>query len=692
MLDQMGAPPIDVRPERPCPCDIFSYPVRAVDTGKASGGEERSGPSAQAEEVESRLLPGWLVLGVLMTTMLGFAGSMAFSQHIAAKLDEDAESIATNASPAIQALSAARGDLFQLSLGAVSAVLRLGERNPVDRAPFVESLAHLHDHLSEYLAMPFYPGERQRFVDVERGTHDLDAQISSFLGLLEKGDSRGAVTVLSTGISPSTARVDSAIENLVAFNAEEQHRLATEIPKQRHRGDRVGYLLEAATAVFALILMGLVMRALRQYARLLRTRHRMAADQARRVAAFGAKLESIIAASTNISGAITTAADPHRVFQIIADQARLVVDAQYCAVGCGTDPTRPFDPWITSGMPPAIAAALGRPPRAAGLLGAVIEEGHPIRLTDVTAHPASRGLPPGHPPLGAFLGVPILEDGRNVGTLYLAREPGRTPFTTEDERAAALLAGYVGVAIGNAQLYQAALAAKRAREDLLATVSHDLKNPLSAILMTTGMLRRIAGEGKALELAKRIDRAAERMTRLIDDLLHAAKIEAGRFQAERHPEEVASVVESAVDMFRAVAAERSIHLAPRAPSFPVSALCERNLIIRVFANLIGNAIKFSPEGSSISIVAEERAEQVHFAVSDAGPGIPTEYLSHVFDRYWQQKGGDRRGSGLGLYIAKGIVEAHDGRIWIDSAQGGGTTIHFTLPVFRGQADGASPSA
>ena len=181
------------------------------------------------------------------------------------------------------------------------------------------------------------------------------------------------------------------------------------------------------------------------------------------------------------------------------------------------------------------------------------------------------------------------------------------------------------------------------------------------------------------------------MTRLIDDLLHAAKIEAGGLHAERHPEDVASLVESAVDMFRVVAAERSIQLAPRTPSPPVAALCERNLILRVLANLIGNAIKFSPEGSSISVVAEERADQVHFAVSDTGPGIPTEYLSHVFDRYWQQTGGDRRGSGLGLYIAKGIVEAHGGRIWIDSVQGQGTTIHFSLPVFRGGANGAAPS-
>jgi signal transduction histidine kinase len=409
--------------------------------------------------------------------------------------------------------------------------------------------------------------------------------------------------------------------------------------------------------------------------------------------AYGSKLESILAACTSISEAITNAADPHKVFQIIADWARIVVNAEYSAVGSGTDPARPFDPWVFSGVAPATAAALGRPPCPAGLLGAVIEEGHSIRLADPASHPAFRGLPPEHPPLGAFLGVPILRDGHNVGNLYLARKAGQVPFSAEDERAADLLAGYLGVAICNAQLYSTALAAKRAREDLLATVAHDLKNPLNAIRLTTGTLRRTAGQGKVGDLTERINRAAERMGRLIDDLLDAAKIEAGGLQAQRQPEDVGSLLDSAVEMFRLVAAEKSIQLAKLAPSRPITVLCERSLVLRVLANLIGNAVKFSPEGSSISVVAEELPDRVHFSVSDAGPGIPTEYLSQVFDRYWQQKGADRRGSGLGLYIAKGIVEAHGGRIWIDSAQGRGTTIHFALPVLHGHGDGdaAAPS-
>jgi signal transduction histidine kinase len=651
-------------------------------SSEASGGEVRSGVSPPTEEEEASTPPAWLVLGVLAATMVGFAGSMAFSQHLTAKLDENASSIATDASPAIESLTAARGELFQIPLLAASAVLPFGNGGRVDRAPFLEALARLRRHLAEYLALPFYPAEHDRYVKVEQATRDLDH--------LDAGDGPGAVTILRTGISPDASRVDGAIQVLVAFNAEQQHRMAVEIPRQRVLGNRVGHLLAGVTAVLGVLLMVLVMRAIRQSARLLRGRHRLLAEHARDGAAFGSTLESIVSASVSISRAVAAVGDSNQVFQMIADRARLVVNAQYCAVGCGTDPSRPFEPWVFSGISPATAAALGRAPRPAGLLGAVTQQRHSMRLADVSAHPAFRGLPPQHPAMAAFLGVPILhDDGSNIGNLYLAREPGQPPFTEADERAADLLASYVATAIGNARLYRAALAANRARDDLLATVSHDLKNPLNAIRLATGALQRATGPAKAGELMARIDRAAARMGRLIEDLLDAAKIESGGFAAKPQPVDVVSIVESAVDMLRVIAAEKSIELAPLAPSQPVVVLCERDLILRVFGNLIGNAIKFSPAGSSISVAAEERPGQVHFSVSDAGPGIPAEYLSRVFDRYWQEAGGDRRGSGLGLYIAKGIVEAHGGRIWIDSAPGRGTTIHFILPVVQGRDDAAA---
>ena len=305
---------------------------------EASGGETRSEASPPTTGDGSSLPPAWLVLGVLIATVVGFAGSMIFSQHLTAKLDEDASSIATDASPAIERLTAARGELFQIPLLAASAVLPFGNGGRVDRAPFLEALALLRRHLAEYQELPFYPTERQHYLEVERATHDLEARVSSFLDHLDAGDGPGAVSILRTGISPDASRVDGAIQLLVAFNAEQQHRLAMEIPRRRILGNRVGYLLAGLTAVLGLLLMVFLVRAIRQSARLLRSRHRLLADHARGIAAFGSKLESIVSASVNISRAIAAVGDSNQVFQIIADRARLVVNAQYCAPPRAVEP------------------------------------------------------------------------------------------------------------------------------------------------------------------------------------------------------------------------------------------------------------------------------------------------------------------------------------------------------------------
>src|SRR5438874_1913383 len=562
-----------------------------------AGARERpEGPSV-AEDGDATVPSGLLVFSVLIATMLGFAGSMVYSAHVGSKLDENAVSIATDASPAIEHLSAARGEVLRIQLAAVSALEHFTEGMPVDRAPFDNSLSSLHRELTAYLALPFYPDEHEHYFEVER--------------------------------------------------------------------------------------------AVRRYQTLLRAQNRLTEARAREVAEFGSRLESLIAASMKISETITTIDDTRKVFQTIADEGRALTNAQYSAVGVGTDPGRSFDPWVSSGMSAAAAEALGRAPRADGLLGAVIREGRLIRLADLRDHPAFRGLPAHHPPMGPFLGVPIVHDGRNVGNLYLSRTEGALPFSERDERAARLLAGFVGVSISNSRLYNEAMAAKRAREDLLATVSHDLKNPLSTIRISTHLLRRSAEPG-TVNLAERIDRTAERMTRLIGDLLDASKIEAGVLGTAAKPEAAAALVDSAMEIFRPMAGEKSIQLHSQVPSSLLAVVCERDLVLRVFSNLIGNAIKFSPEGSSIIVAAKPMPGEVQFSVTDSGPGIPAGHLPHVFDRYWQEKGGDRRGSGLGLYIAKGIVEAHGGRIWLESAPGRGTTMFFTLPNARRSDDARAP--
>ena len=230
-----------------------------------------------------------------------------------------------------------------------------------------------------------------------------------------------------------------------------------------------------------------------------------------------------------------------------------------------------------------------------------------------------------------------------------------------------------------AGLYGQARAASRVRDDLLATVSHDLRNPINAIRLTTQLLRRRIGDQSAGVLTQRIDRAADRVTRLVDDLLDAAKLEEGALRVRLQPDDGVALIEATAEMFRVIAAEKDIELSTRHQEASAPVACERHFILRVLGNLVGNAIKFSERGSAILMTCEPEPERVKFSVVDHGPGIAAAYVDHAFERYWQQGAADRRGSGLGLYIAKGIVEAHGGKIWIESVLGQGTTVCFVLP-------------
>lgn len=230
----------------------------------------------------------------------------------------------------------------------------------------------------------------------------------------------------------------------------------------------------------------------------------------------------------------------------------------------------------------------------------------------------------------------------------------------------------------------------RMREDVLGVVSHDLRNPLGAILLNIQLLlnKDLLGD-QFKELRYRVEliqKAAERMERLIRDLLDVAKIEAGKLKIENRKEDAKTLVLEAVEMLRPIAAQRNIELVAALPSQDFLVDCDRERVLQVFSNLIGNAIKFSPPNSRITIEIKEEDRFGKFMVRDQGLGINSEQLGHVFERFWQARTPPNipssqsyaKGAGLGLSIAKGIVEAHGGRIWAESAENKGSTFSFTL--------------
>jgi signal transduction histidine kinase len=231
--------------------------------------------------------------------------------------------------------------------------------------------------------------------------------------------------------------------------------------------------------------------------------------------------------------------------------------------------------------------------------------------------------------------------------------------------------------------------AVQAREHILGIVAHDLRNPLSLIMMQSERMHRPSSEPerrnqKPLEV---ISRTAARMNRLIQDLLDVTRIEAGRLPVERRPLSPSALAAEAVDMEVALAASSGIDLRLALATELPDVWVDRDRLLQVLENLIGNAMKFTKSGGRIRVGAEARDHEVLFWVRDTGAGISTEDLPHVFDRYWQAAAGaGRLGAGLGLSIAKGIVEAHGGRIWVESAACQGSSFYFSIPTGRPEED------
>jgi PAS domain S-box-containing protein len=222
--------------------------------------------------------------------------------------------------------------------------------------------------------------------------------------------------------------------------------------------------------------------------------------------------------------------------------------------------------------------------------------------------------------------------------------------------------------------------ASRAREDLVAMVSHDLRNPLGSIATTAAMIRKVLDtpQGTPERLLKYVDlieRAAARMNRWIGDLLDLARFDAGGLSLEARPYPSGQLVRETVDLFSMQAAQKSIQLAHLGTDAVVR--CDRERILQVLSNLVGNALKFTPDGGRIEIASEPVLSGVQFSVTDTGPGLEVEERGRIFDRYWQAKRGG--GVGLGLSIAKALVELHGGRIWCESEPGAGASFFFTVP-------------
>ncbi|HMA00794.1 MAG TPA: ATP-binding protein, partial [Gemmatimonadaceae bacterium] len=283
----------------------------------------------------------------------------------------------------------------------------------------------------------------------------------------------------------------------------------------------------------------------------------------------------------------------------------------------------------------------------------------------------------------SMLIVPLRARDRVLGALLFARDRNRPPYDSEDMSLAIELAQRAASAVDNAQLYRRSQLAIRARDDVLGVVSHDLRNPLAVISMCAASLAG-AGFGDAarnIEAVRTIQESARWAQRLIQDLLDVAAIEAGGLSLVRREEDPVLLMTRVALSFEDLAAAQGVTLVTELPDELPTIVCDADRLLQALGNLIGNALKFTPDGGEIRMCAETDGDGVRLSVADNGPGIPEEDVPHIFDRFWTARHDSRvRGTGMGLAIVRGIVEAHGGRVWVERNHRGGATFTLRLPA------------
>jgi signal transduction histidine kinase len=274
----------------------------------------------------------------------------------------------------------------------------------------------------------------------------------------------------------------------------------------------------------------------------------------------------------------------------------------------------------------------------------------------------------------SIIALPLSADGHALGVAGLAWCGRDRRYDDADVMLLRAVFERAGLALENARLYRDLRKALQAREDMLAVVAHDLRNPLSSIKVNADLLLRKLGDAPERTYAARQEQASRNMLRLVDDLLDAAALDAGAVTLELDRHTAGCLIEQAASQLAAAAEKRKVRV-EAAGDLCAEVRCDGQRMVQVLSNLLGNAVKFSPENGVVHVTARSAGPRLELSICDDGPGIPEDLRENLFRRYWK---GQKLGTGLGLYIAKRIVDAHGGRLEVASAPGRGATFTVVL--------------
>jgi signal transduction histidine kinase len=309
-----------------------------------------------------------------------------------------------------------------------------------------------------------------------------------------------------------------------------------------------------------------------------------------------------------------------------------------------------------------------------------------------------------------FVTAPILPKEGDKGFLFAGTEDAEVTLTEGDEELITIFSNQIGQSLENARLFEKTWHAHQELEkkvvertheltlaldevekvskrktDFVSSVSHELRTPLTSIkgyasILLTGKLGELPQEVR--ERLERINRNSDELMHMINDLLDISRIESGRVTMKQEPQDLKVLTEKIAELLSVQLKEKQVELKIAFPAKTPNIFVDRNQIERVFINLIGNAIKFTPAGGKITVTGHPADKQIEVDITDTGCGIPEEAQEHLFEEFYRVDNPINeqvKGTGLGLSLVKHIVEAHGGKIWFKSKAGEGTTFSFTLP-------------
>jgi signal transduction histidine kinase len=386
---------------------------------------------------------------------------------------------------------------------------------------------------------------------------------------------------------------------------------------------------------------------------------------------------------------ITVTLDLDEIFAILTRRVKDLLGIEACSIALLDRETNELVFRMAKGG--GAETVMGeRVPWGMGIVGAVAQRGKPITVPDVRQDERfyqEMDRKQADFVTQSILAVPMISRGQVVGVVEALNKLGG--FDQEDERLLSALAGLAGSVVENANLVAARRELEQLRENLTHMIIHDMRTPVGTISNCLQMLNKLmvdGGSDQAVQLINIASRSTQRLLNMVDSLLDIGRLEAGQELTDLRPVSIKALIQSAVDRLALYAQRKRMHLNIEWPDALPVVLADGEMLERVMVNLIDNAIKFTPAGGAVHVSVEVETDLLCVRVRDSGPGILLEHQQRIFDKFARVRDPEGLGGvGLGLAFCRLAIEAHGGRIWVESSGEQGSTFIFTLPL--GQLDG-----